>query len=345
MFQKGLIQIYTGNSYHTSFAPMGLSLRAAGHKFRTYVSCFFSHPWMKGAKAASTLLAPYLVIENLQIEKIPACDKLGKKEEAKINKSFEMTEKALLGGEFDIVILNGIHWMLNHGHISQDQIMEFMSNKPDNVELVLAGAGASGEIMERAHLVTEVICHKGLEDGVSNNDLEYVAPTEVVIGNGKGKTTYCLGKAMLMSCMDIRSAFLQFIKSPMAYGEVKAIEKLPCLDIHTMGRGFLNIGSEKSDRKHQEAAKRTWEECLREVFSLKYGLIVLDEINIATYYGLINAEKVKEMIFLKPQNLHLILSGRNAHLEVRGWSTSVIEMREIKHPYHEGIQARKGIEF
>ena len=55
-----------------------------------------------------------------------------------------------------------------------------------------------------------------------------------------------------------------------------------------------------------EAARKAWEDCLREIFSLKYGLIVLDEINIATYYGLIHPERVREMLFLKPLKLHLI---------------------------------------
>lgn len=345
MLKKGLIQIYTGNSDHTNFAPMGLSLRAAGHKLRTHMTCFLPHPWMEGAKAASSLLKPNLVIEHTKIENIPGIDKLGKDEADKINQSFERAVKALLSREFDIVILNGIHQMLNHGLIPQDQIMELMSNKPDNVELILAGPGAGEELMEKAHLVTEMVCHKGRDDHENNGDLEHMAPTEVVTGNGKGKTTYCLGKAMLMSCTDISTAFLQFIKSPRAYGEAKAIEKLPCLEIDTMGQGFLNMDSAKSNRRHRDAAKRTWEECLREIFSLKYGLVVLDEINIATYYGLINAQRVREMLFLKPQKLHLILSGRNAHLEVREGATSVIEMREIKHPFHKGIKARKGIEF
>jgi cob(I)alamin adenosyltransferase len=51
------------------------------------------------------------------------------------------------------------------------------------------------------------------------------------------------------------------------------------------------------------------------------------------------------MLFLKPRNLHLILSGRNAHEEVMGGASSVIEMKELKHPLKKGIKARKGIEF
>lgn len=343
MLKKGLIQIYTGNSEHIILAPMGLSLRAAGHNLSTHMTCFLPHPWMEGAHIASTLLKPNLIIEHTGIEKPLGIGKLGKGERDKINRSFETAAKALLSREFDLVILNGIHQLLNQGILSQGYIRELISNKPDDVELVLAGPRANEELIEKADLVTEMVCHTQREAHKDDSDL--IAPTEVVTGSGKGKTTYCLGKAMLMSCMAIRSAFLQFVKSPKPYGEVKAIEKLPNLEIHTMGEGFLDAHSAQSNKKHRQAAKRTWEECLREIFSLKYGLVVLDEINIATHYGLIPPERVREMLFLKPQKLHLILSGRNAHLEVKEGATSVIEMREIKHPFKKGVKARKGIEF
>jgi cob(I)alamin adenosyltransferase len=71
----------------------------------------------------------------------------------------------------------------------------------------------------------------------------------------------------------------------------------------------------------------------------------MDELNTATSHGLVNPDRVRELLFLKPQNLHLMLSGRNAHAEVLAAAASVIEMREVKHPYTKGIKARKGIEF
>lgn len=345
MLAKGLIQVYTGNSDHTNFAPLGLSLRAAGQNLRTHITCFLPHEFMEGAGMATIFLKPNLVIEYLGDEKIPSDGKWSKETIDKINQSFQNAEKALYSGEFDIVILNGINQILRENIVSFDHILELMEKKPDNVELVLTGPGASEEMIEQADLVTEMVIHTLKETPAKDHNDEGVAPIEVITGNGKGKTTYCMGKAMLMSCMGIRSTILQFIKSPKAYGEVKAMEKLPYLGIRSMGEGFLNIQSAASDKKHREAARRAWEDCLREIFSLKYGLIVLDEINIATYYGLIHAERVREMLFLKPQKLHLILSGRNAHLEVREGASSVIEMREIKHPFRKGIKARKGIEF
>jgi cob(I)alamin adenosyltransferase len=210
--------------------------------------------------------------------------------------------------------------------------------------LVLTGNEVSHELVERADLVTEVTTYPP-ENSAGENDHDFLHPTEVVTGNGKGKTTYCLGKAMLMSSMAIRTLILQFVKSPKAYGEVKAAEKLPHLEIKTMGEGFLNRQGAASNKKHVEAARRAWEECLKETFSLEYRLVVLDEINVATHYGLVNPERVREMLSMKPKKLHLILSGRNAHPEVARAASSVVEMREIKHPYKKGIKARRGIEF
>jgi len=300
---------------------------------------------MDGTDMASILLKPNLVFEHTKIEKTPPDGKWNKAEINETIQSFQRARKALLSGQFDIVSLNGINQICNQGIISPEEILKLTKIKPDNVELVLTGPGASDELIERADLVTEMVCHVPKDRPDKEDDRDVMAPTEVVTGNGKGKTTYCLGKAMLMSCLGIRSTILQFIKSPRAYGEVKAIEGLPYLEIKTMGEGFLNMHSAVPNKKHFGTAKRAWEECLREIFSLKYGLIVMDEINIATYYGLIHAERVREMLFLKPQKLHLILSGRNAHLEVREGASAVIEMREIKHPFKKGIKARKGIEF
>lgn len=345
MLKKGLIQVYTGNSDYTNFAPFGLSLRAAGQNLRTHITCFLPHEYMEGASMAAIFLKPHLVIEYLGHEKMQAHGRWDREIINKINQSFQNAEKALHSGEFDIVILHGINQLLKENIVSRDHVLELMRKKPDNVELVLTGPNANEEMIEQADLVTEMVVNTLKDKPAKDYHDEDMAPIEVVTGNGKGKTTYCMGKAMLMSCMGIRSTILQFIKSPKSYGEVKAMKRLPYLGIRSMGKGFLNIQSAASDKKHREAARKAWEDCLREIFSLKYGLIVLDEINIATYYGLIHTERVREMLFLKPRKLHLILSGRNAHLEVREGASWIVEMREIKHPFRKGIKARKGIEF
>ena len=345
MLKKGLIQVYTGDGKQTNFAPMGLSLRAAGHHLRTHMTCFLPHEWRDAADMVTSFLKPYLVIEHVKTEGSPPNGKWNKAAINEMRQSLKGSQEALQGGEFDIVVLNGINEICSQGIISFDDVVALMREKPDNVELVLTGPGANDEIIERADLVTEMVCQAAKERPQKGNEHDIIAPTEVVTGNGKGNTTYCLGKAMIMSSLGTRSTILQLIKSTRAYGEVKAIERLPHMEIKTMGEGFLDTHAAVPSKKHLGTAKRAWEECLREIFSLQYGLIVMDEINIATYYGLVSAERVREMLFLKPEKLHLILSGRNAHLEVMEGASTVIEMREIKHPFKAGIKARKGIEF
>ena len=340
MLKKGLIQVYTTESDQPNFAPIGLSLRAAGHGFRILIAGFGYQDLLEELSSASKIF-PNLIIEkhHARMPPVPIDP---------VPEALQRVRERLLKGDFDIVILLEVFQALGRGLITEDNLLSLMDEKPGHVELVLSGQGASRAIIERADLVTEMNYRRQEKNRAKTQNGEEAAPTEVITGNGKGKTTYCLGKALLASSRKTRTLIIQFIKSSKRYGEVKAIERLHMIDLKTMGQGFLDERTKRSDvpdRKHLKAAKLAWEACLKNIFSLKYGLAVLDEINIATYYGLTNAGRVREMIFLKPNHLHLILSGRNADPEVMEEATTVIEMEEIKHPYKKGIKARKGIEF
>jgi len=345
MLKTGLVQVYTGNGPGTIFVPLGLGLRAVGRNLRVHISCFTPHDLMDGAPLISDLLKPNMFIHLPKGRENVTGANWTQTEIDDINHTFKISKEALEGGQFDVVVLNGINRIVSQGIIPSNALLDLIQRKPKHVELVLSGPDADKEVLEQADLITEMVTHGAKEEALGDSDNPDGAPTEVVTGNGKGKTTYCLGKAMLMSGVGIRAKILQFIKSPKAYGEVRAIEKLPGLDIEALGEGFLRTSGKVLDRKHLNAARSAWEACLREIFSLKYGLVVLDEINIATRYALIRPERVRELLFLKPRNLNLILSGRNAHKEVMDGASSVIEMKEIKHPFKKGIKARKGIEF
>ena len=343
MLENGLVQVYTGKSMKYNFAPLGLSLRAAGQGLRTLIACFVPHELMDDeAQMVSFYLKPYLTVDHTAIEGVHP---RGILDRDKILKLFHEARRAVLASLYDVVILNGISQTMALGIISSDDVLTLMREKPSNVELVLTGPGVSESVIDKADLVTELEVHSISYDQKNGDALGNQGSIEVVTGNGKGKTTYCLGKSMLYSSIGIRCAFLQFIKSPQPYGEVKAIQMIPNIDIKTMGGGFLGHHPHGHKRRHIDAARRAWEKCLREIFSLKYGMIVMDELNTATFHGLVNPDRVRELLFLKPQNLHLMLSGRNAHADVMAAASSVIEMREVKHPYRKGIKARKGIEF
>ena len=74
-------------------------------------------------------------------------------------------------------------------------------------------------------------------------------------------------------------------------------------------------------------------------------MIILDEINYVIDYGMLSLEDVLKVLRSKPDGLHLVLTGRNAHPEIIEIADLVTEMKEVKHPFEKGIKARKGIEF
>ena len=342
MEKSGLIQIYTGSSGQINFfSPFGLAFRAAGHGFRSLITCFADYGFMKAGNEVSSRLSPRLVIDHSPVAGLHPGEEVIA-DRALV--AFERASEAARAGVFDIVVLSGITHLIHHGLIGLEDVVTLMRKKDDRVELVLSGSHVDEDILDRADLVTEMRV-SGEERPQAEGGPKNPGAIEVVTGHGKGKTTYCLGKAMLISSLGIPSFILQSIKSPKAYGEVMAIERLPNLAIKSMGEGFLNGNRNGLEKKHKAAARAAWAKSLREIFSLKYGLIVLDEINVATHRGLVRGERVKEMLFLKPENLHLMLSGRYAYPEVVRASTKVIEMKKIKHPLSRGIKARKGIEF
>ncbi len=344
MLEQGLVQVYTGKTGQMNLAHIGLSLRATGQDLRTFMMGFLTHPFMDVEDRALSFLKPHVVVERSPLEFIPSDENLHDRDIERINRSFEHIQEIVLGGTFDVIILEEINQVVDMGIIPLSNVIDLVKKKPANVELVLTGSNARGEIIEQADLVTEMVEHKREEGSWKIDGSNQEGCVGVVTGNGKGKTTYCLGKAMFFAANGIPSTVLQFIKSPQAYGEVIAGERFPNLEIKSMGEGFI-FGATKPSKKHIEAARGAWEACLREIFSLKHRLIVLDEINIATNLGLVHPDRVREMMFLKPMNLHIVLSGRNAHPEIKEHASAVFEMKEIRHPFHKGIPARKGIEF
>ena len=344
MLEQGLVQVYTGNTGQMNCAHIGLCLRATGQKLRTFIMGFVPHPLVDIEDRAISYLRPFVEVERLSLHSGYKDETSHDEDAERISAGLEHVQEIVESGAFDIVILEDINQMVDMGIIPAGRILDLLERKPPNVELVLTGSSAKEEIIAQAELVTEMVVHKGEEGSWLVGGANRKGCVWVVTGDGKGKTTYCLGMAMFFAASGIPSSVLQFIKSPRAYGEVVAIEWFPNLEVKTMGEGFI-VGPSRPSQKHMKAARKAWEACLREIFSLTYHLIVLDEINVATHIGLVHPERVREMMFLKPKGVNIILSGRNAHPEMIEHASAVFEMREIKHPFHKGIQARRGIEF
>jgi cob(I)alamin adenosyltransferase len=165
-------------------------------------------------------------------------------------------------------------------------------------------------------------------------------------GEGKGKTTAALGLALRGAGYGFQTLMIQFIKGSWRYGELDGAEMLaPFLDIVPMGKGFIRFDREGPDDDDRKAVSDAWEFAKRQMAADKYDMIILDEINYVIDYGLLPVEDVVAALESKPDQLHVVLTGRNAHADVIAAADLVTEMKEVKHPFHEGIKAQKGIEF
>jgi cob(I)alamin adenosyltransferase len=166
-------------------------------------------------------------------------------------------------------------------------------------------------------------------------------------GPGKGKTTAALGTAMRAAGQGLKVLMVQFIKGSWHYGELEAAKRFSedSFRIIPMGRGFVKVGAEKPDPEDVRLVEEAWRFAAEKIQSGEYGLVILDEINYAISYKMLEVGKVIDVLKRKPEMVHVILTGRNAHPDIVELADLVTEMREIKHPYHKGVLAQRGIEY
>jgi len=165
-------------------------------------------------------------------------------------------------------------------------------------------------------------------------------------GPGKGKTTAALGTALRAVGCGMRVLMLQFIKGSWHYGELDAVEAFGSnFVLKQMGRGFVKIGGAEADPEDVRMVQDAWEEARGAIYSGEWDLVVLDEINYAISYKMLDPAVVAEALKAKPEMVHVILTGRNAHPMLVEIADTVTEMREVKHAYQKGILAQRGIEY
>jgi cob(I)alamin adenosyltransferase len=162
-------------------------------------------------------------------------------------------------------------------------------------------------------------------------------------GDGKGKTTAAIGTAFRAVGVGFKVKMIQFIKGSWDYGELHTAEKLENFEIVPMGEGFT---WETKDRERDtEIADKTWSACSEAIEKGDHDMLIFDEINVALSLGYLEVDKVVEALKSKPDDMHVILTGRGAPQALIDAADLVTEMKEIKHPFHSGIYAQRGIEY
>jgi cob(I)alamin adenosyltransferase len=165
-------------------------------------------------------------------------------------------------------------------------------------------------------------------------------------GPGKGKTTAAMGTALRAVGNGMRVLMLQFLKGSWHYGELDAVEAFGGQWVmKQMGRGFVKIGGAESDPEDIRMVEEAWLEARQAILSGEWDMVVLDEINYAISYGMLDPAKVVETLTQRPPMVHVILTGRNAHPSLVEIADTVTEMRQVKHAYEKGVLAQRGIEY
>ncbi|MCK4231939.1 cob(I)yrinic acid a,c-diamide adenosyltransferase [candidate division WOR-3 bacterium] len=166
---------------------------------------------------------------------------------------------------------------------------------------------------------------------------------QVYTGPGKGKTTAAVGLAVRAAGRGFRVAFIPFAK-PSESGEVESLKKLGVKVAYFGAAGWVKKGEDASE--HVKEAQRGWSEALRYLKgSEQVDLLILDELNVVLSLGLLDRGEVIGAILNRPHGLEVVCTGRDAPKELLDTADLVTEMREIKHYYKRGVQARKGIEY
>lgn len=176
---------------------------------------------------------------------------------------------------------------------------------------------------------------------------------QIYTGSGKGKTTAAIGLANRAVCSGKKVVFIQFLKS---LYDKKTITQNKKIDYYQFGLdhkryGWLekdgkgNIKSPHLD-KHRTCIQNGWQKTKAIIESKKYNIIILDELNMAIYFDLIDVDEVISVLNSIDKNkIEIIITGQKAHPKLKKIADLITEMKEIKHYYQKGIKARKGIDY
>ena len=169
------------------------------------------------------------------------------------------------------------------------------------------------------------------------------ALTILYTGNGKGKTSAALGMLFRAWGRGMQVCMLSFIKSETSnYGEERAARKAG-IELIPLGAGFTWLSK---DLEHDKAlAQQCWGLCKEKITSGRYDIVVLDEITYPLTYGWLDLDEVLQTLRERPDDLHIVMTGRDAPQALVDYADLVTEMREVKHPFQQGIKAQPGVDF
>lgn len=169
----------------------------------------------------------------------------------------------------------------------------------------------------------------------------------VLTGNGKGKTTSAMGMALRSAGYQMRVCIIQFMKGDLYTGEWDGLKLLgDRVELHATGKGFCGIqGNPYPHSEHRENAQQALKLVDQKMASGDYDVLILDELNNALQLKLVDLDQVLAILDNKPELMHLVITGRDAHDEVLRRADTASRVDEIKHAYRKDIEPQPGIDY
>jgi cob(I)alamin adenosyltransferase len=163
-------------------------------------------------------------------------------------------------------------------------------------------------------------------------------------GEGKGKTTAGFGMVARALGWGQRVGVVQYIKGKWVTGERRFFARFPDqIRLEIMGEGFTWNTQDRA--RDIAAAEAAWEKSLEMLADPELDFVLLDELNVALRYDYLDLDKVVTALKNRPRDKHVCVTGRDAKPELMEIAELVTEMRMIKHPFHQGIKAQRGVDF
>ena len=188
-----------------------------------------------------------------------------------------------------------------------------------------------------------------IQQNLINPDWAQHGYIQVYTGNGKGKTTASLGLAMRALGRNWKVLIIMFTKGGDDYGELNSFMNLSpkiSRNLKIVQAGLDRIVYKDNENADDEKAiKEGWELAKKAIKNNEYQLIIMDEANIAIDLGILDVDEVVDVLKNKPEEMEIVLTGRNAHPKIDDIAHLVSKIEPVKHYWDTGIVARKGIEY
>ena len=363
--RRGQIHVYDGEGKGKSQAALGVVLRSIGLGIenaapsRVLLVRFLKGPGRTYAEDAAIAALqrgfPHL-IDQLRTGRgeFFGPDEITKFDRQEARRGWDVAKGALASGFYSVVVLDELNPVLDLGLLPVDEVVSTLKQKPEEMEVIITGRGAPKEIIDLADLHSEMRSVRRAAD--PQNGQPTLSGIEIYTGNGKGKSTSALGRALqaigrgISKDLSHRVLIMQWLKGGTGDTEDAAIRALresypDLVDHQRCGRDAIVWRGKQQEIDYVEA-ERGWELARAAIASGLYKTIILDELNPTVDLELLDVEPIVEALLRKPRDTEIIITGRcHAPLPYFELASVHSEMVSHKHYAEQGADLRRGVDY